>query len=264
VQVNSASEFAGLYLMENDVHKKLSNYLDNVFYDKTNDCWITWLHMGISKDTKFSRKIVQYIYNIPKVKFWARNRVIKFIQANMMISWLESNYACPIVYVIREPYAVIRSQINMGWNHDVSIYLRQKKIRKDLLNNDLFKYVKSLSTIVERLAARWCIENILATRVINRSTISFNAIIPVTYEFLSREKNMDKLLKKTGYSTKERNVINKVCAIRERVRSSKRKSTKKIDLTKEQYELIRKVLSSFQLSSYKEMTSSFNNIRSYH
>lgn len=259
-QVASVSEFAGLYLSESDSCQKLKDYLEDIFYHKSNDSWITWHHMGICKENKMSMKVLQYVYNLPKLKFWSKHRVVKFIQANMMISWIANTFAIPIVFVIRNPFSVIRSQLNFGWDHRLDGYIEQKKIQKFLKDECSLSYLNSLETTLERLTARWCIENLIAIREMNKLDKRVNNVFPITYEFISNANNLISLLEVLGYSEREIVSIHKMSTFRERFRSSKRKSSKGEDLTEEQKEKIKEVFSNFGIDSYEKLTNSFNRL----
>ena len=256
-QVASMSEFSGLYLDETDNNPRLKEYLDCVFHHRTNDAWISWLHMGISKHTPLLRKMIQHVSNLHQVKVFAANRVVKFIQANMMISWLVENFRYQIVFVIRNPYSTIQSQLHMGWSHDLAPYLVQNKLRGKVLSEPLIRYVESLQSVTERLAARWCIENIVAIKDIQRLD---GAVIPVTYEYLSNFENLLLLLTKLNYSQKEISIIKKRILIRERLRSSKRKSTSGASITPQQRKNIQDVLCMFGIVSYENLTRDFNKL----
>lgn len=259
IQVASASKYAGLYLRGNEEEASLYKYLTFVMEDKTDDAWIRWIHLGISKNTKPIRILFQFFYNLPNYKFWAKNRVVKFIQANLLVSWLDSNFPYKIVFVIREPFSVIQSQLNMGWSSDLDIYIKQPKIRDFFQSINLDELSASLKTVEERLAARWCIENLIAISEITR-TKNPDKVIPVTYEKLIEGENVFLLLKHIGYSRREILKIKRNCRVREKYRSTKRKSTSNQKLDEKQKELIENVLSTFGIDSYQTIVKPFNSI----
>ena len=258
-QVPGATQFAGLCLGAEDHNDALYQYLDAVFHGSAPKAWLRWMHMGISIETGFSRKAIQFLYNLPKLKFWATHRVVKFIQANLMLEWIGESFDYPIVFVIRNPYAVISSQLNMGWDHRVEHYTRQENVRK-MLGESLTKFSESLVTIEQKLTARWCIENLIAIKQIDSLQRAGKSVIPVTYEKLQKDGNLDLMLRTLGYSDDDVVAVGLNMARREKWRSSRRKSTKGIGLSSERESRIKVVLDRFSMGSYKELTDGFDSI----
>ena len=258
-QVKSISRFAGLYLSSKDEEETLYKYIHNVYHYRTDDAWLRWSHLGITKDTKITRKILQFGYNLPKFKFWAKNRVVKFIQANLMISWLSAKFPYKTVFIIREPFSVIKSQLNMGWSHDLKLYIQQPKIRQAIPHLDLEHLERSFTTIEERLTARWCIENYIAVNEVRRFNDT-SKIIPLTYEKVKQGNNISVLLEKLNYSSGEIKAVLRNSMLRDKFRSSKRKSTAFRSLDERQLKLIRGVLEIFKMENYEDFTRDFDEI----
>lgn len=258
-QVKSISRFAGLYLSSKDEEETLYKYIHNIYHYRTDDAWLRWIHLGITKDTKITRKILQFGYNLPKFKFWAKNRVVKFIQANLMISWLSAKFPYKTVFIIREPFSVIKSQINMGWSHDLKLYTQQPKIQQQFSHLDLEDLEQSYNTIEERLAARWCLENSIAINAIRGGNAAAE-IIPLTYEKIVQGNNISILLEKLNYSSGEIRAIHRNIKLRDKLRSSKRKSTATRSLDEQQVELIQRVLITFGMENYIKLTKEFDKI----
>ena len=199
-QVKQAREFAGLYLTASDTNPGLKRFLNDVCYRRAPDVWIRWMHMGIDTHTLDTRRIMQFVYNLPKYKFWARHRVVKFIQANLMVPWLQQNYQCPIIYLIRNPYAVISSQVKMGWSNKTDVLLQDKLIR-DYLEPHV-DYIKSTDELIKRIAILWCVHN----KVIIEQMKSGQAnIIACTYESLvsGPEDNLERIMRAANYPEKD-------------------------------------------------------------
>ena len=257
LQVKSAAKFAGLHLKATSRNKDLYKYLNEVFYDRTHDAWLRWLHLGITKDTNPSRKAWQFGYNLPRYKFWAKNRSVKFIQANLMTKWLANSFPHPIIFMIRNPYNVIRSQLNMGWPHNTINYTRQESIREYLEEKNILEFVLSSTSLVEKLTIRWCIENVLA---IEEGALNHENIIAIKYETLTENEKVFQLLSHIGYSEEETAKIKKGYQLQEKVRSTKRKSTRGDGLNQNQLHDIGNVLRMFKVDSYQSLTSDFDKI----
>ena len=179
-QTSIGGEYANKYLTSDDDVPELEDYLFRVFYRKIGDAWLRWLHFGIGFETSRSRKILQYIYNSPKFKFWAKNRVVKLIKANLMIEWILNQFEVQkIIYLIRNPCAVVLSQRKLGWNTNLSRYLSQSKLME--IYADQYELIQSAEEITEKLTIQWCIENSLLLNQIERNK---NNILFLKYESL--------------------------------------------------------------------------------
>lgn len=127
------------------------NYLKRVFSNKVNNDWIAQ-----HSNRKWKRHLWPFI---PK-KF-----VIKFVRCNLAASYINQQFSIPIVHIIRNPYDVIESQqrVKFPWLYDLSRFKKQDELSnfvKENYNLD-FSEIKSFSEI-ERLAFRWCLENVVA------------------------------------------------------------------------------------------------------
>jgi len=104
------------------------------------------------------------VYNIWTDKFNRRiistRRLIKDIRANLFLRLIKNRYPkMKIIYLIRNPYAVISSQMKMDWDCHI----------KDLMSQDrLFKYLDNKTDKIvdhdmksSRLIYKWCVENFI-------------------------------------------------------------------------------------------------------
>ncbi len=176
LQIKKASEFHNLYLTKNDKFPALERFLNDIFYYRVDDGWLRWMHFGILKEEQLLRKILQYSYNFPKYKFWAKNRVVKFIKANLMIEWLEECFNPKIVYLIRHPCAVIASQRKMGWDSRLTRFLSQDGLVNEYLEPHI-DLISSAKTELERLTILWCIENFILLKQIKKKDVTAFACI---------------------------------------------------------------------------------------
>ena len=101
---------------------------------------------------------------------FAQRRLIKAIRANMMIGWLKKlNPDVPFLYLIRNPFDVVRSQLACGWKLNPNTLISQSDLnRKYLLH--LQTELSSLQTPFENLFGFWAIENHIALDQIARTS----------------------------------------------------------------------------------------------
>ncbi len=160
--------------------------MKNVFYYRSEEAWVRWMQFGISKETPLPRKILQYGYNLPKYRFWAKNRVIKEIKGNLMLSWLEKWFNVKIVFLIRHPCAVVYSQRKMGWDTRLNRFLDQQKLVQGYLNCHL-DLIHTAKTDLEKLTILWCIENLVPLRQINDGKL--NALLCFYEKIVTEPEN---------------------------------------------------------------------------
>ena len=255
LQVKMAKNFAGLYLTKEDKVHELKIHLDKVCYGKTEEAWIRWMHMGIDMQTPYTRRLLQYVYNIPNVKFWAKNRVIKFIHANLMVPWLQKQYACPIIYLIRNPYAVVASQMKMGWNTNVHAYVKQKNLMHDFLKKHL-EFIKTVGDEIGKLAVLWCIHNkVILQQICNNDA----TIISRSYEVLMEkpEENVKDIMQKSGFpeiviSASVKKMLRRIVPYNDSI--NKWRS----ELSSAQKSRINEVLREFEMQNYHKIANRVN------
>jgi hypothetical protein len=98
-----------------------------------------------------------------------RRRVIKAVRVNLMLGHIASRWpGLPIVWIVRDPVQVVESQLCMneqGWDFEwePGYALGQAALMRDWLS-PFEDTLESLGSRVERLAARWCVENYVPLR----------------------------------------------------------------------------------------------------
>jgi hypothetical protein len=104
--------------------------------------------------------------------FRGRNNraIVKFIRANLLIGWLQANYNCHILYMVRHPAAVIRSRMKLNnryWNYFEE---QQQKVLGSYLQmlngNGLYditigaeEEAEIKTNEISGCAFMWCVEN---------------------------------------------------------------------------------------------------------
>lgn len=252
VQVPSAREFAHRYLRRDTPCTALEEYLARVCYSRTDDAWIRWLHMGIRDTEPMPRRAMQFAYNLPKVKPWARTRVVKFIHANLMVPWLLSHFAARALYVVRDPFDVVRSQMGLGWSTDLRPFLSQPTLVEDRLRN-LVSWLDRLTGQPARLAASWAIQNLVALT----SAPETKGLIVRRYEDLRNPATLASTMRHLGYTEPQLHWSLRLHRIREAIRSSRRRSAAKVRMTPEQRRQIQSVLDRFGIEDYAAFTAPF-------
>jgi len=112
-------------------------------------------------------------------------RIVKFVRANMMLSWLKRAFDAKVVFIVRHPAAVVTSQLRSpaSWNP----YARIEQFRNDsALLETLDDRSRALlfrpCEDIETCTLLWCIENQEALRQARESKIHV-----VYYEDLVRD-----------------------------------------------------------------------------
>lgn len=109
-------------------------------------------------------------------KIIVKNRLIKAIHANLMLPWLVNNY--PVIkctYLIRHPFPTALSLASMAKKRTPEDFLRQLEYlhQEELLQDFLFDksdLIKSAITRFEQYILRWCIEQIVPLKLLNKQS----------------------------------------------------------------------------------------------
>src|SRR5690606_10960359 len=89
--------------------------------------------------------------------------LVKFCRANQLLPWLtrQFNFESPPVYLVRHPCAVVASQLKHGGWKNVSPSFSIPQTKFASFYSEHAGFLKTLDTIEERLAATWCLCNIV-------------------------------------------------------------------------------------------------------
>lgn len=92
--------------------------------------------------------------------------LVKAIRANLMLAWVRQVFAVPVVYIVRDPRAVVASRIRLKWDPGgpLASMLEQPTLLGDHLTPELLEIARNAETVAARHAAQWAIEN----RVVQR------------------------------------------------------------------------------------------------
>lgn len=126
------------------------HYLKQVFANRVDCDWIA---------QNSNRRFKRHLWPLVPKKY-----IIKFVRANLLASFMNATFEIPIIHMIRNPYAVIQSQlqVNFPWLTDMRHFAGQPKLVK-LIHDYASLNIKDLSGFskVQLLALRWCIENVI-------------------------------------------------------------------------------------------------------
>jgi len=151
------------------------NYLKRVFSNRVNNNWIAQLS---------NRKWKLHLWTFIPKRF-----IIKFVRCNLAANYMNKAFKIPVVHIIRNPFDVIESQqrVRFPWLYDLSRFEKQDKLValvQEKYNFDLTN--TALLSDIERLAVRWCLENVV-TLDINNSITNYKVI---KFEALRNDKDI--------------------------------------------------------------------------
>jgi hypothetical protein len=149
IQVPEATVFADKKLDKNKDYLKINKFLKRVFSNRIDSDWI-----GQNSNRKFK----MHLWPIIPKKY-----IIKFIRANLALSYLNENFGIPIIFLTRNPYDVIASQnrVKFPWLYDLSLFQEQKELVDLVFEKTGIHINKDTFCDIELLAVRWCIENVI-------------------------------------------------------------------------------------------------------
>lgn len=120
--------------------------------------------------------------------------LVKSIRANLMLAWIDYNFHCPIIYVIRHPCAVVLSRLKLNWETHLDVFLNQENLMQDFLYK--FKtLIGRAKTPIQKHTIMWCVENLIPLSQYSRHDWIF-----CTYENLCNNtlEETDRILGKLG------------------------------------------------------------------
>lgn len=135
--------------------KEAYTYLKAIFKNLVDCDWIAQ-----NSNRKWKRHLWPFV---PK------KYIIKFVRCNLSAPFIHNEFGIPVIHLIRNPYDVIRSQqqVRFPWLYDLSYFAEQEKLVtliKDKFSYDITQF--ETLTDVEKLALRWCIENVIPLEVL--------------------------------------------------------------------------------------------------
>lgn len=150
-------------------HKKLDAFLIKIFSNKLDNNWIA---------QNSNRKYKMHLWPWLPKKF-----VIKLIRSNLGIKYINKKFQVPVIHIVRNPYDVIFSQnrVKFPWLYKLDYFKEQAILVQMIKEKFEFDICKTNFTEIEKLAVRWCIENIVLLE--HQDEFSFQAKV-IKYEEL--------------------------------------------------------------------------------
>lgn len=131
-----------------------------------------------------------------------KQRLVKEVRAGLMLDWLHSLFPkMPIVFVIRHPFAVTQSRVNLNWNMNLNMYLEQDQLVNDYLE-PFVDLIGTAQNLWEKQLFSWCIENYVPLKQFDAAS----GIHVVFYETLYShpESEVPRLLNYVGKEVNEK------------------------------------------------------------
>lgn len=200
--------------------KKENGYLKRIFQNRVDNNWIA---------QHSNRKWKRHLWPlVPKMY------VIKFVRCNLAADYVAQTFQIPVLHIIRNPYDVIESQLRVRfpWLYDLSRF--QTQIRLVDLVRDRYDFdLENVHILddIEKLAVRWCLENIVALEIQKHNSIRYKIVkfeemrnnkdeyVQICNEFsLQRVSNIDVIYDKPSSKSHSRGLKGnkpKICTLEE-------------------------------------------------
>jgi hypothetical protein len=107
----------------------------------------------------------------------AKHVVVKEVRSNLLLGWLAKQMNLRPVLLVRHPCATVASQLQRNWRTDITPLISDARLIEEHFREHASYLRNELTTDVQRLAARWAIENLVPFRQATRLPI-----LVVTYE----------------------------------------------------------------------------------
>jgi len=120
--------------------------------------------------------------------------LVKSIRANLMLAWIDRNFHCPILYMVRHPCAVVLSRLKLNWETHLEVFLGQEKLMKDYLSK-FESSIRKAKKPIHKHAIMWCIENLITLNQLPNYNWTF-----CSYEELciNTEEEIDRIFSRLG------------------------------------------------------------------
>lgn len=147
-------------------------------------------------------------------------RVVKTIRANLMLKWMKTQFPeVQYLLLLRHPYAVSQSRVQLGWDARLSDFLNQERLIETHLHPFL-PALREAQDAWEQQILRWCVETLVPLRELQAADVTL-----IFYEDLVQHypASLEQVLQKTGPTP-----------LQSRDRASRSSSSSKMGLDKAQ------------------------------
>ena len=126
--------------------------------------------------------------------------LVKSIRANLMLAWIDYNFHCPIIYVIRHPCAVVLSRMKLNWEAHLDVFLQQEELIEDYLH-EFEPLIRKAQNPIQKHTIMWCVENLIPL-----SQLAQHDWILCTYEKLcnNTKEEIYRIFKRLGIKQTKR------------------------------------------------------------
>lgn len=150
---------------------------------------------------------------------FARQRLIKDVRSTLMLKWIRNHFPrMPIIFLIRNPYAVAASRVKEGWRTNLrDVFYAQASLMADHLGS-LRGEIDRAECPFERHLIDWCIENLVPFSQLDKGDVYLafyeniranpHTELKKLYEFLGRpfdESQLKRLGKLSASTTRKGN-----------------------------------------------------------
>jgi hypothetical protein len=158
----------GLYLPHDEPHPEWVGLWADIFSGAASNAWTRqdWRYVPEQLSRwKLAEKVAYRLvgFRHPFQVRLAQRPLVKAIYSNLMLPWLARVHSFQLVYIVRHPCAVVASRLRLGWPDSLEGIFRQPELLRDYLV-EYEPIIRRAGTPVERMAALWCVENLIPLR----------------------------------------------------------------------------------------------------
>ena len=145
-------------------------------------------------------------------KLRSDKRLIKAVRANLLVEYIRAEYPdLPIIYLVRNPYEVVASRINMNFDANDVELVRDKSAFIEMHYPDIQYNLLSekIETKEAKHAALWCLENRFLLRKksqLDLNLLKYEDIIGMSVTYEKEEIKLTKKESKPSASASLKNV----------------------------------------------------------
>ncbi len=216
LKVPSAEPWAYGYLKDTFISSEAEAFFQTIFDGSLKTPW-TRLKPWMNEINSIQDKLVLYkelaTHQINEIKsdLVAKQLVVKFIRANLMLPWLHTRFGATILLVVRSPYDICSSMIRTGWfenhlNFGYKRYLEQEDLINDFLKPHI-EWMRKVEDPLERVCIMWVIENMIPLTGTNSSPMT---VVPYEYMIHYKPKHFRSMFRALGIDVNfDETMINK-------------------------------------------------------
>ena len=166
LKVSGAEPWAYGYFPSTFSSLQAEIFFQSVFEGSLQTPWTRlkpWMNdiQGPGDKLSLYKKLAVHKLQEMKKNLTAKRLAVKFIRANLMLTWLHSRFNARILLVVRSPYDICSSMIRTGWfEHHLQFGYRRYLYQQELVNDYLQPHIEWMRTVedpLERVCIMWTI-----------------------------------------------------------------------------------------------------------